>query len=119
MQEQQTVTLVELRDSPGTAVFQLHLTPEQDLGKLLTIDPIDLTPRHIRRTISHHQSGLQLLPAPQHPTNIAITAKHVAGIVEALNATTSFLFFDLPGISGVGSKKLDAYGEAILQVLAG
>ena len=116
MQEQQTVTLVELRDSPGTAVFQLHLTPEQDLGKLLTIDPIDLTPRHIRRTISHHQSGLQLLPAPQQPTNITITAKHVASIVEALNATTSFLFFDLPGISGVGSREVLEQADQIILV---
>jgi len=68
IQTQHSVTLLELRDSPGTAIFQLQLNPEQDLGTLLEKDADVLSARLINRALAQDESGLQLLAAPKKPT---------------------------------------------------
>lgn len=115
IRQNHSVTLIEMRDTPGTAVFQLNLNPEQDLGKLLAFAPEDLNSRNINRTVIPHQTGLKLLAAPRQPTDIALTTEHIEIIIDTLARQSAYLFLDLPSISGKSNQEaLDRADQIIL-----
>ncbi len=116
IQSQHAVTLLELRSSPGTAIFQLHLNPEQDLGVLLEKDADDLNARLINRALVQDQCGLQLLAAPQKPIDQSLSKDHTTQIVEELATGTDYLFVDMPGIAGEAARWVLDQADTILVV---
>ena len=116
IQTQHSVTYLELRDTPGTATFQLQISPEQDLGTLLEKDCEDLNERLINRTLMHDQSGLQLLVAPQKPIEQRLTEEHTSQIVEALATRSDYLFVDMAGLSGESTRVVLDQADTILVV---
>ncbi|MCP5099254.1 MAG: response regulator/pilus assembly protein [Chloroflexi bacterium] len=110
-----TVTIVELRNSQGTAVHQLRMTPEQDLGKLIKEDADSLSSRHIRRAVLQHKTGINLLAAPQKPTNHKLTGDHTTNIIQALSGQTDYLLLDMPHAFGeVAQEALENADQVIL-----
>ena len=116
IQTQHSVTYLELRDTPGTATFQLQISPEQDLGTLLEKDSEDINERLINRTLMNDQSGLQLLVAPQKPIEQRLTEEHTSQIVEALATRSDYLFVDMAGLSGESTRVVLDQADTILVV---
>ena len=115
IQQGHTVTVVEMRSSPGTAVHQLRMTPEQDLSKLIEADAATLSSRHIRRALLQHQSGINLLAAPQKPTDHIITMEHATSIIQALSEQTDYLLLDMPDVfGGAAQEALESSDQIIL-----
>jgi len=57
-----------------------------------------LTPEHVRRALTHHDSGVALLAAPHHPADWGgISGDHVEAIVAATQALFDFTLLDTPG----------------------
>jgi DNA-binding response OmpR family regulator len=115
IQNNHSATIIEMRDSQGTAVHQLRMTPEQDLGKLLQEEADSLSSRHIRRAVQQHQSGINLLAAPQHPIE-PLTVDHVINIIQALSGQTDYLLLDLPFASGEAAREALEHADQILLV---
>jgi DNA-binding response OmpR family regulator len=116
IQAQQSVTMFELRSSLGTAILQLQMSPEQDLATLIEKGANELNSRLISRTLAHDQSGLQILPAPQKPTEHTLTAHHTSKILDELATRSDFLFVDMSGISGEPARIVLDQADTILVV---
>jgi pilus assembly protein CpaE len=99
-QDDQSVLLAELRSHRGTVAHNLGMTPSQDLGGLLSINPTQINRREVIRRVAQHPSGLRVLVAPQQVTDHPLTATHVEVIIETLSVEANYLILDLPVVAG-------------------
>lgn len=117
IQQKQSVTLLEMRSTPGTIIHQLKLTPEQDLGRLLELDPDHLSAKRINRAVFNHESGLELLVAPQTAVSNPMSTAHMHEIVQTLSHRSHYLFLDIPAAAGdVVKQVLEEHVDQIIVV---
>lgn len=95
------VTVVELRTSPGTAVYQLHLGAERHLGQLLMqANEKEEWANTVRRYLLQHQSGVALLSGPLDAADHTLIPEMATTLVKQLRAGADYLFLDLPPLAG-------------------
>jgi pilus assembly protein CpaE len=95
-----SVILAELRSHRGTVGPSLNMTPSQDLGSLLAMEPAQIDRQEVMRRVVRHVSGLRVLVAPQDGAGLPLTAAHVEAILDALSPETEYLILDLPAVAG-------------------
>jgi len=108
--------VIELHEAPGTAVFQVNVSPEHDLGTLLRQEPFTISTRTASQAMTHHPSGLHLLPAPQNNEIHTLTTAHALAIIEALSQGYDYLLLDLPHLAGEATYDVLQEVETILLV---
>jgi len=111
-----SVVLVELRSHRGTVAQQLNMTPAQDLGALLALDPAKLDSRAVSQRVVRHASGLHVLAAPQDAAGHPLTAPHVEAILNALSPEAEYLILDLPAVAGEGVRLALEQADQVLLV---
>ncbi len=111
------VVVTELRNEPSTAVYQLNLSPVQDLGDLLSLPETELTGKAIARAITRHTSGLRLLSAPQTAAYDTLPVEYAHIIVDYLASNHDFILLDLSSISGEMNRQMLERSHDILLVV--
>jgi len=112
----QSVVLIELRSHHGTVGSCLQLTPAQDLGELLAMEPQHVMSSEVTRRVIRHNTGIRVLPAPQKTIEQALTPSHVDAILEALLLDAQYLILDLPAVAGEGVRRALDRADQILLV---
>jgi MinD-like ATPase involved in chromosome partitioning or flagellar assembly/CheY-like chemotaxis protein len=93
-----SVIAVELRPSYGTFSHQLALTPESNLGGLLTLDADRINEMEISSRLTKFPSGLQVLFGPQAlKESREIEAAKAEALLKGLAHMADFVVVDLPG----------------------
>ena len=115
-QGDQSVILAELRSHRGTVAHNLNMTPSQDLGSLLSINPSQIDRREVIRRLVQHTSGLRVLVAPQQVTDHSLTATHVEVIIEIFSVEADYLILDLPVVAGPAVRQALERADQILLV---
>lgn len=114
--QNKSVILAELHPHRGTVTHNLNMTPAQDLGNLLTIDPNQLNHKEVARRVVQHVSGLRVLAAPQQATEHPLTAAHVEAIIEILSQEVDYVILDLPNIASEAMRQALDLSDQILMV---
>lgn len=96
----QRVALVDLDLQFGEVSTALRLRPDHTISDLLARrDEVgeDEAAAEIRRFATHHSSGIEVLAAPEDPTEAdAITSPDVAWVIQAARRAYSYVVIDTP-----------------------
>jgi pilus assembly protein CpaE len=96
MSPQRSVAIVELRPYPGTVAQQLGLSSERNLTPLLDLPPAGIDAASVRKCLTLHRSGLQVLLAPPLVDDQReITVQQAEGILNAMSEIADFVIVDL------------------------
>ena len=94
---QAQVLLAELVPGKGTLGMDLGMTNQKALVKFLNGNPSEITTDRVKNSLVPHISGIKLLPASDHPSDIHLisqTAQYGA-LVENLATVGRFIILDL------------------------
>jgi pilus assembly protein CpaE len=92
-----TVTLVDMDTRFGDVAIMMDVAVEQSIADLARrIDEIDRDT--VRDYLVRHHSGVQILPAPLHPTEWRnVTPAQISKIIDLLAQTHDYVVIDTPG----------------------
>ena len=97
MSPQRSVVIAELRPYPGTLATQLGLPPVRHVATLLDLPPGKVDAAAVRKCLTLHRSGLQVLLAPpQVDEQRDLAAQQAEGILNAAAEVADFVLVDLP-----------------------
>ncbi|MFQ5420221.1 MAG: response regulator, partial [Anaerolineae bacterium] len=89
-----TSLLAELQTAPSSALPQLGMTIEHDLGELTALEPEKWTRSAIMGRIGQHVSGIRLLPAPQEVGTAVLPPLLASRIIKTAITGVDFLFLN-------------------------
>lgn len=116
VQQNYRVSLAELHSGHGELYLHLNLPATPNLARLLTLDPQSIGRADVERLVQVHQSGLQLLLAPEVVGEYPMTAQHVGAIINTLQPETDHLIVDLPPLMDEATRKALKESDMILLV---
>lgn len=92
-----TVTLVDMDTRFGDVAIMMDVAVEQSIADLARhIDEMDRDT--VRDYLVRHHSGVQILPAPLHPTEWRnVTAPQITKIIDLLAQSHDYVIVDTPG----------------------
>ncbi len=92
-----TVTLVDMDTRFGDVAIMMDVAVEQSIADLARrIDEVDRDT--VRDYLVRHHSGVQILPAPLHPTEWRnVTPAQISRIIDLLAQTHDYVIIDTPG----------------------
>jgi pilus assembly protein CpaE len=92
-----TVVLVDMDTRFGDVAIMMDISVETGIADLARHSD-SLTRDNIRDYLVQHPSGLNILPAPLHPTEWRnLTPQHIEKIVDLLGQTHDYVIIDTPG----------------------
>ena len=97
---QSQVALVEMVPGKGTLGLDLGMPNQKGLVNFLKGNPSDVTRERVKKSLISHISGVRLLLASEHPSDLPLVANvlQYEALVKNLAALTSFTVLDM-GIS--------------------
>lgn len=116
VQQEHAVALAEMHAGGGELRYHLDLPPEPDLAPILSLAAESVTRADVERHVQQRESGLRVLLAPEEPAEHALSAEHVASIVDALTTSTDFLVLDLPNLMDDAAHEALKLSDVILLV---
>ncbi|MEW5938281.1 MAG: response regulator [Chloroflexota bacterium] len=94
---QAQVVLAELIPGKGTLGMDLGMTNQKALVKFLSGSPSEITSDRVKNSLVPHISGIKLLPASDHPSDIHLVNQmaQYTTLVSALSNLARFIVLDL------------------------
>lgn len=96
-QQGRSVVAIELRPYHGGFALQLRHTPSRNLGDLLELDPLHITPREVKTHLTQLPCGVKALFAPQRAYEFKETQPEQAqALLKAACQLADYVILDVP-----------------------